>query len=1499
MQIRFLIVLFFFIVKTIWGQSNEININHANTFISLARENGNDEYYLDRAIHYLDLCETNSKSNPEVIKQANSLRKEIEIAKTTSENNLNYQIEFYQLFTTNPVHFGFANDPIEYAFGNAFEKLLHVSNPEMGNKDVATLNSYSLIHQLNCDDEITEVNYQFLWSNSKHVLIPKSQYSLSDNFRDPNSSSDTHQLNYLCEKYKTNSIGIFETKVLDEVDGVVYVSVSFCPYYKNKGFGSTLYTEGFGEDKRGGLIPIILFLLISSVIYISILAVGEEVYDRISQKLWHQISIVEFLKLFKHKLLLVGASQILPTALSFIIVNAVKPIAPDLGTHYLETESMLWVVFITISMSIIPTLINVFVINRLDIDGFHSTRGYQNFANASIYGSYFSFFYFYGLKYGEIAHEQHFLLIIVTFIIGLVLGKSLYLYLNKRDQKSLFRTSILGFALATLLLIVINLIILKRFDAAGFLQAMIIAVVSAIGYLIFEKKQNKISKKLEEFSIQKIAQTTTKYISQVIVASKLDYLMDKLTNLQEDKLNVVVLTGPSGIGKTSFINEYLTPKLVDLDKRILYGDCNEIQEENEIHFEPFVQAFSKELGIKNFVNSREQISNKATILQPLLDSAPVPLAEKLISNYSNATKTLKEHCFATALELEKKQFKGVLVIEDLQWIDAESREFLSSFIKIISNNTQFRQLKSNLSILLTIRESSSKDQIRGIAEISELHADLGSQIENIDLIEVHHHDLFDYEDFIDMISKSDENSIFTLADSSRYVLNNLINQKINSISVDRDSVESLITPHYIFKLLSQMIEDKTLIPSANGLILTKQITEDDLPNNDEIDKFYHTIFDKIESTPTIDRIQWIRILESAAMIGQKFDAAILATVWGIDLLQLLDFLERMEKLGLVYDIYQEDNVYHFQSNKVTAALKSYFGSSNAEVKQIILEYNKRWINVQNKEIQRLSNLNLDKLSALYRRLKIVKHVEGFDSTYELVYTIYVLRIIEIEDYDKLKVIFKNETSYLTKYLKAITHYFESEVIITGSEANELANSNDSTNLLTGKFELHSTKWYIQHFVKAIIGKFSDTEWLTFIDNCKSSAEPIFLEIMFRLVLNSENLIQKRSTQLLDTLRNLDETEDYGNTNLIILKKLLEVQILINPYCELPQTSSEIENLFTNLKDKLETQSSFFLWSKYYEVKLNYFLIEEEESKQIETYFESTKLLWGNGGTKFWANFILRNHPESILLSEKFNTTIPEVEKFLSERGWLDELSDIQFRLYLLKIKFKIARIKLQSDNDNTQKEWALIEKTIRETKDLFSIDKADLSNARYMVDLLEQEESLYYYRGNFDMAIETCSKAIEICKSILLLDKQADLLIDRNLSHRRQGKLENALDDVKTAMDIIKKIGNLPDSKVGVSIFQYGQILREVGKYEEAMVQYNNCQQYWAKNIKGAYRKMITEMIMIHCISQGKLKASDYFPETIDTIIKKIQLFFTEPSNRSRLTPVNLKNLEDLKSLTF
>jgi tetratricopeptide (TPR) repeat protein len=131
------------------------------------------------------------------------------------------------------------------------------------------------------------------------------------------------------------------------------------------------------------------------------------------------------------------------------------------------------------------------------------------------------------------------------------------------------------------------------------------------------------------------------------------------------------------------------------------------------------------------------------------------------------------------------------------------------------------------------------------------------------------------------------------------------------------------------------------------------------------------------------------------------------------------------------------------------------------------------------------------------------------------------------------------------------------------------------------------------------------------------------------------------------------------------------------------------------------------------------------------------------------------------------------------------------------------------------------------------------------------------------------------------------------------GKLDEALEDVKMAMQTIREIGNLAPSKVGVSIFQYGQILKEAGKYEEAMKQYLECQQYWVKNSKGDYRKMVTEMNMIYCISQGNLNAKLYFSIAIADKVNEITEYFKDPSNEIRLSPVNRKNVLGLNDLKF
>lgn len=56
---------------------------------------------------------------------------------------------------------------------------------------------------------------------------------------------------------------------------------------------------------------------------------------------------------------------------------------------------------------------------------------------------------------------------------------------------------------------------------------------------------------------------------------------------------------------------------------------------------------------------------------------------------------------------------------------------------------------------------------------------------------------------------------------------------------------------------------------------------------------------------------------------------------------------------------------------------------------------------------------------------------------------------------------------------------------------------------------------MKHFIMIILGKISEAEYLQFIDECKNAKETIFVELMVKMILNSESLIQKNGMVLLD------------------------------------------------------------------------------------------------------------------------------------------------------------------------------------------------------------------------------------------------------------------------------------------------------------------------------------------------------------------------------------------------
>ena len=187
---------------------------------------------------------------------------------------------------------------------------------------------------------------------------------------------------------------------------------------------------------------------------------------------------------------------------------------------------------------------------------------------------------------------------------------------------------------------------------------------------------------------------------------------------------------------------------------------------------------------------------------------------------------------------------------------------------------------------------------------------------------------------------------------------------------------------------------------CNLWFLSNSIESIELPNTKEIDSYYHSILGEFD-------VKWARMLESAAIIGSKFNADILSQVWGFELLEILGFLEAAEAKGLIIDLSDQDNIYQFKDKRIVSAIKSYFPSSqNSGVKQIIIEYNKRYIDLQKDIINAPSEFSLEKILSVVRRLTLMSSNSAYiETTKRLTFEI-IVRMILNEEHEKINAVAK-------------------------------------------------------------------------------------------------------------------------------------------------------------------------------------------------------------------------------------------------------------------------------------------------------------------------------------------------------------------------------------------------------------------------------------------------------------------------------------------------------------
>ena len=1121
---------------------------HITTLDFISRKTDNNKYFLNLALNY---CDSLSKFKEEVLWTTNYKNK-IQLTLASSKNSMSHKVQFFNFFKEIPTYMGFADTPDTYAYQNALKELYTINS-------LADENHTSIITRGDCSDVMFEKVYKSVVSNTNHNIITSNQLlktlGETTTHKILTGKLTSESLDLVCKKFNLENLGIFRVTNLDIIEEQIWlVKSEFRTYSSEDGFSELQYSKGFSQDKRGTWSYYILVLLLESILFITLIAVLEEkIIKFIRTKKWY--SVKEMFSQFLKKLNYVILCFTLPTLLSFLMIYSLSFLTPSFSDHYMEFNSLFWVIAITLGMSIIPTFINLFVINRLQIDGFHSIRGYRTFANASLYATYIPLFVFYIVQFENYPRTPHFLLLILSFVLGDLMARSYFKYTSKNNHSNQKAQAISGLVIGILALIFFNTYALTEISTTVFLSSLIFVAPLSIIHYQFGKYMDKRNEKKLKFSSEKklFKDGEIKFIKEVIDPKKDIYdVID--SSLSSKQLNIMLIAAPMGIGKTRSLEE-AQAIFKENNWNWYYGDCDEIQGKDAISFEPFIEAFKTILRVNEFTDRSKQMESLSGDAVKVM-AGLTGVGTELISDYQrDESRSMTEICIEIAEKLELSSNKTVFVLEDIHWIDPESYIFLKHFIKTINRN-EF--IKGNLCVVLTIRNDDhhsyrGKNYKELLNDLNELNNQLETPTKINDLLKENQ---FNVNDFINYLSN--QNNQFKIQDDSLADINFLLN---SAISDSKDGL--VITPLYILKLIEQWIQNQLLFYTPDGYVLNRSIDSIELPNTNEINAYYHTILNEFDP-------KWTRILESATTIGNKFNAKILAQVWNYELLDVLGFLEDAEKKGFIIDIPNEDNMFEFTNKRVVSAIKNYYSDTNdTGVKQIIIEYNKRYLELQKNIIEDPSEYSIEEVLAVVRRLAMMAANPHYNKTAKRLIFEIIVRLLVDEEYDKVAA-FSNflENSKFTTIGKLI-------ILVT-----KVLNPSTSVK----EFKKVSTELYNNIYPETSVEQEFRVYGLMYMR--MKSIPKIDLEKTYPIKINELELIKKQ----------IDKT--YRGKTLISMSFL---------YLNATTIQFEEKLLFLeNLNSQLKTSSDYKRYNLYVEhLKISLKFANDFDKKEIE---QSSKLL---------------------------------------------------------------------------------------------------------------------------------------------------------------------------------------------------------------------------------------------------------------------------------------------------
>ena len=1171
---------------TINAQEKSINdeakitsyLQHSNTFLWYARHRSNTYSEFNTAKKYLDSANIlllkhkndSSKNYSAMLGKAKFLDATLSNALDVSIDNLNGRYPLYMDITKRNSDLEFIDEAEEIALEKCLEQLITISY-NSPSKPINEIMHFAVITGLQSNPALEEVALQFLTNKTNSYII--SDYDLSgiltvnqiEDLKDNRINEEIYLL--ISNHFNCDRIGNYSITKNDEVDHLFYYSSVYTTFNveKNKIDFSAL-TESFSMDRTNTSSKFYWLLLMILTINFAILLLFKFTLKQASKRTWFKknpILISGSASFWSHFIIdsiCVLSSFVIALGSSYLLSH----IAPFEGSYYKEPFAVIWRISSFTLAPLIPLFINFYVFSKLlkRVKVYRDINSLLAIITGSLTGMLIYAFYLYLLRFNELPDLDFIAsFIIPSHLTSIPLSIALISLFRVSSKLPEFKKSVIRLFLSLVSISFIYYSIWLETDLSSHWDNAIISSLIILGALLipeivfsktkkndFIKFLNKrftnffnnrfikfLSKLFNRFSdntddvkemkIQNDNDLTSLFSNPLEKGISINFSPDlskKLINIitpesSENKIRTIYLKDKREVGKTTFIKEFVLKELEGIDGKdvkVFYGDCDEYQDGNTIPYEPFIEAFEIILGAERTSGASEKKLQGIATLLASMDSSGIIKSFVNRGESAESEKAVKFemedllsalHKFIDGLTSGNKY--TVIVFEDIQWIDNRSFKLLEALINKL--NELGAESKSNLTFIFT---SSEIDQNTIKTTLIEQNDDVKAFIDNPETI-IKGLDYSYDEGFANRLSEDFKkvNYLDEIAKAANLKINPLDLGIINGFM----RVNGLNTPPLIQNFLVGCVKKQFIQLVGNNIIVNDNTDFNSITYSNEIKAHYFNLFESLDEN-------LLNILETAAYIGNDFEATIIGKIWKMERLNVLILLRKAEKIGLIIDKSDNDDIYEFKSKVIVSQLRDYAITSSLKSKktaipQLIKEYHKQII-------EAFEDLSIEKQKSLLEDYGIICAMAERAYAYREGLQEKALKYSSLAFSLSLKkgnlMNAKNYFTYFTNIISDSKIKWTDELLIVLEEGIKLENESSKSDnvlkltekvlldLLESKYPMDDTigNIYCQYLSSCIasINKHSPNEFIT---NMFSNQSEVFSDLTFNSILFQEKIIK--------------------------------------------------------------------------------------------------------------------------------------------------------------------------------------------------------------------------------------------------------------------------------------------------------------------------------------------------------------------------------------------------------